>query len=137
MKRILISYAAALLALVGLDFLWLSNTAQTIYQPALNSVMAADVNYPAAIIFYLMYPMGIVFFAVNPALRNRRWNIALINGLALGFFAYATYDLTNLATLRVWSIKVSLIDVAWGTLLTGMAAAFSYGIRVLSIRNTI
>ncbi len=74
---------------------------------------------PAAVAFYLIYVLGIVVFAVWPALESGDWRTALMRGAAFGFFAYATYDLTNLATLKVWSLKISLIDMAWGTLLTG------------------
>jgi uncharacterized membrane protein len=85
--------------------------------------MAQTPNMTAAVAFYLIYILGILFFAVRPALAAGDWRTAALNGALCGFFAYATYNLTNLATLKVWSLKVSLIDMAWGTLLTGVAAS--------------
>ena len=82
-----------------------------------------DVNFPAAIVFYLIYAAGVVFFAVRPAVQSGNWSDALLRGAALGFLAYATYDLTNLATLRNWPVSVTLADLVWGTLLTAVAAS--------------
>jgi uncharacterized membrane protein len=76
----------------------------------------------AAVAFYLVYIAGVLVFALRPALASGDWRTAVLFGALFGFFAYATYDLTNLATLRVWSLPVSLIDMAWGTVLTGVAA---------------
>ncbi|MCQ4062165.1 DUF2177 family protein, partial [Klebsiella pneumoniae] len=76
-----------------------------------------------AIAFYLLYILGIMIFAVGPALKTGQWQTALLWGALLGFFCYMTYDLTNQATLRVWSLKVTILDMIWGTFLTGSAAA--------------
>ena len=119
----LAAYAACALVMGGLDYLWLTNTVGPVYHRALGAVMAANPNMPAAVGFYLVYILGILFFAVRPALGAGDWRVAALNGALFGFFAYATYDLTNLATLKVWSLKVSLIDMAWGTLLTGITAS--------------
>ena len=120
--RYLLAYVATALVMAGLDFLWLSNTSGPLYQRALVPVMAQTPNMKAALAFYLVYIAGVLWFAVRPALLDGDWKTALLNGALLGFFCYATYDLTNLATLKVWSLKVSLIDMAWGTALTGAAA---------------
>ena len=125
--RYALAYAAAAMVLAGLDFLWLSNASGPIYHRALGAVMAKEPDMKAAVVFYLVYLVGVMWFAVRPALADgapveQIWRTALLNGALFGFFAYATYDLTNLATLKVWSLKVSLIDMAWGTLLTGAAA---------------
>ena len=125
MRNAIIAYLVALLVMAGLDFVWLSLTADPIYQRALGAVMGEKVNMPAAVAFYLIYVVGVVIFAVEPALENGDWKSALIRGALFGFFAYATYDLTNLATLKVWSLKVSVIDIAWGTFVTGAAASVS------------
>jgi uncharacterized membrane protein len=85
--------------------------------------MAENANMRAAIAFYVVYIFGILYFAVRPALAAGDWKVALLSGALFGFFAYATYDLTNLATLKVWSVPVSLIDIAWGTALSGAAAS--------------
>ena len=120
-----IAYIAALVVMAGMDFCWLSLTADPIYHRALGAVMAENPNMAAAAVFYLLYGVGVVLFAVRPGLLALDWRIALLWGALFGFFAYATYDLTNLATLKVWSLKVSLLDMAWGAILTGTAAAAS------------
>ena len=111
--------------MAGMDFCWLSLTAGPVYHRALGAVMADNPNWIAAVAFYLLYGVGPVIFAVRPALAASDWRAALFWGAAFGFFAYATYDLTNLATLKVWSLKISLLDMAWGAVLTGAAAAAS------------
>jgi uncharacterized membrane protein len=119
----LVAYVVAALVMGGLDFCWLSLTADPVYRRALGGVMAQNANMTAAVVFYLVYLVGVMVFAVRPALGD--WRMALVWGALFGFFAYATYDLTNLATLKVWSLKVSLIDMAWGAFLTGVTAAVS------------
>ena len=125
MVSILIAYLAALVVMAGLDFVWLSMTADPVYRSALGEVMAQQPHWPAAIAFYLLYGLGVVLFAVRPALVTGDWRAALLWGGLFGFFAYATYDLTNLATLNVWSLKVSLIDMAWGAVLSAVSAGAS------------
>lgn len=125
MRNAVIAYAVAALVMAGLDFIWLSLTVDPLYHRALGTVMAEKPYIPAAVAFYLIYVLGIVFFAVWPALENGDWRTAAMRGAVLGFLAYATYDLTNMATLKVWSLKVSLIDMAWGTFLTATAAGAS------------
>lgn len=126
MKANIVAYAAALVVMAALDMVWLGTTFRTVYLPALGNVMSAQARVPAAIAFYLIYPIGLVFFAISPALRAGEWTAALISGALFGFFVYMTYDLTNLATLKEWSLKVSLIDIAWGAVLNGTAATASY-----------
>jgi uncharacterized membrane protein len=128
-----IAYGVAALVMAVLDFLWLSNTAGPIYHRALGAVMAENANMRAAIAFYVIYIFGILYFAVRPALAAGDWKVALIGGALFGFFAYATYDLTNLATLKVWSLPVSLLDIAWGTVLSG-AAASAAALAALRVR---
>ena len=84
--------------------------------------MAENPNMTAAVVFYLLYIAGILVFAVRPALANGDWRTAALFGALFGFFAYATYDLTNFATLKVWTLRVTLLDIAWGTFLTGTVA---------------
>jgi uncharacterized membrane protein len=117
------AYAACALVMGGLDYLWLTNTVGPIYHRALGTMMADAPNMTAAVAFYLVYILGILFFAVRPAIAAGDWRTAALHGALFGFFAYATYDLTNLATLKVWSLKVSLIDMAWGAALTGVTAS--------------
>jgi uncharacterized membrane protein len=121
----LIAYIATLIAMAGLDFGWLSLTSGPIYRNALGAVMSEQPNWAAAVTFYLLYGVGVVLFAVRPALSSGDWRTALLWGALFGLFAYGTYDLTNLATLKVWSLKVSLIDIAWGAVLTGLSSALA------------
>src|SRR3954470_8963150 len=123
MRAIATSYLAAALVMGVLDFLWLRTMVDPLYRPALGAMLAEKPNMPAAIAFYLVYLAGVVIFAIRPALANGDWRTALAMGALFGFFAYATYDLTNLATLKAWSLKVSLLDMAWGALLTALTAS--------------
>jgi len=75
------------------------------------------------VIFYLTYIVGIQIFAVRPALTSGDWKTAALFGVLFGFFTYATYDLTNMATMKVWTLRVTLLDIAWGTILTGITAS--------------
>ena len=122
MPAIAVSYLAAGLVMGILDFVWLRTTVETIYRPGMGAVLAEKPNMAAAIAFYLVYLAGVVIFAVRPAVADGNWRTALALGGLFGFFAYATYDLTNLATLKAWSLKVSLLDMAWGAALTGLSA---------------
>jgi uncharacterized membrane protein len=117
-----LAYGVMVVVMAGLDFLWLSHTAGPVYHRHLGAVMAENPDMRAAIAFYLVYIFGILYFAVRPALAAGEWRLAMLNGALFGFFAYATYDLTNLATLKSWSLAVSLIDIAWGTLLTAIVS---------------
>ena len=122
MPALLTSYLAAALVMGPLDFVWL-RTMDPVYQRAFGAVLAQKPNMPAAIAFYLVYLAGVVTFAIRPALAAGDWKTALAKGALFGFFAYATYDLTNLATLKVWSLKMALLDMAWGAALTGVTAS--------------
>jgi uncharacterized membrane protein len=123
MREIAIAYAAAAIVMAGLDFVWLKWTVDTLYQSALGGLLAEKPNMGGAVAFYFIYLIGVTIFAVKPGLDEGDWRVALVRGALFGFFAYATYDLTNLATLKGWPLRISLIDMAWGTLLTGSAAA--------------
>lgn len=123
MPQIAASYLAAGLVMGILDFIWLRTMVDSVYRPGIGAVLAEKPNMAAAIAFYLVYLAGVVVFAVRPALEAGNWKTALLLGGLFGLFAYATYDLTNLATLKVWSLKVSLLDMAWGALLTALAAS--------------
>ena len=116
------SYFATLVAFVGADMVWLGLMAKRVYRPALGDRVAASVNLPAAIVFYLLFPMGLTLFVVMPAEKSQSLGDAALYGALFAFFAYATYDLTNQATLRDWPTYLSLIDMAWGFTLGGFAA---------------
>jgi len=111
-----------------IDMVWLGWIAKDFYQNNIGHLMAEKPVWSAAIIFYLIYIVGIIFFAVRPALENESWQEALLLGVLFGFFTYATYDLTNMATLKNWSVKVVLGDIVWGMFLCGTVASASYQI---------
>jgi uncharacterized membrane protein len=126
MRRYLLAYPATAIAFVGLDFLWLGTVARDFYYGRLGDLLLTEPDIAAAIVFYLIYVAGIMVFATAPALASGGWRTALARGALFGFFAYATYDLTNLATLRGFPVAVAVVDMAWGTVLTGVAAALGF-----------
>ena len=109
-----------------IDLVWLGVIAKGFYQKHLGYLMRPQINWAAAILFYLLFIIGIVFFAVRPALALQSPMRALVYGALFGFFAYATYDLTNLATVKDWPVIVTAIDLIWGTVLCGAVALGSY-----------
>ena len=110
----------------AVDLLWLGLLAKDLYQRNLAHLLSPQVNWPAAIVFYIIYIAGIILFAVRPGLDQQSLAKAAIWGALFGFFTYATYDLTNLATLRDWPVKIVVADIAWGTLLCTVVASASY-----------
>lgn len=119
--RMIASYIFTGLAFAVIDSFWLRTMYTRLYQPEIGDLLGG-LRLGPAIAFYLIYIAGILWFAVSPALETGRWQTALVQGAVLGFLCYATYDLTNFATLKVWSLKVTLLDILWGTVLTGGAA---------------
>ena len=120
--RLLIAYIATGIAFALIDSVWLVFMAPRLYQPEIGAMLIKGFRATPAVIFYLLYIAGILVFAVQPGLAAGRWQVALVQGALFGFFCYMTYDLTNYATLKVWSLKVTLFDLTWGTILTGLAA---------------
>lgn len=108
-----------------IDMVWLGVIAQPFYQSKLGHLLGS-VNWTAAVLFYLVYIVGILIFAVVPALNAGQVSTALIYGALFGFFTYATYDMTNLATLKDWPLSVVFVDVLWGTFLSASVAFLSY-----------
>jgi uncharacterized membrane protein len=123
MVRTLVAYGAALLALGVLDGVWLGVIAKDFYRVGLGALMAERINLGAAAAFYLLYPVGLVIFVVRPALDDAGVAGVLLRGALFGFFAYATYDLTNLATLKDFPARVALVDMAWGAAISAIAGA--------------
>jgi len=121
-----LAYGGTLGVLVLCDLAWLSTVGAGVYRPRLGALLLERPNVWAAALFYLVYAAGIVVFAVAPALRAEHWLRALLLGALFGAFAYATYDLTNLATLRGWSGLVAVLDILWGSVLSGAAASAGY-----------
>ncbi|HVL42876.1 MAG TPA: DUF2177 family protein [Brevundimonas sp.] len=124
--RYLLAYVGAGVTMAVLDAIWLTTMADRLYRPVIGSIMADKPDMRPAIVFYLLYVFGIVFLAVLPGLREGSLSRTLTTAAVFGLVAYATYDLTNQATLRVWSTQLTLIDLAWGTVVTTAAALGGY-----------
>jgi uncharacterized membrane protein len=133
LTRALSIYAITLPIFFAIDLIWLGVVAKNFYRQHLGHLLAPQVNWGAAIVFYLLFIAGIVFFAVRPALEVHSPLRALAYGGFFGFLTYATYDLTNQATLRDWPVIVTVVDLAWGTVLSASVAYLSYqaSVRVL------
>ena len=123
LRSLLVGYLAALVAFCGLDFVWLSLAGERIYRPAIGELLRSGFDAPPAVAFYLIYVFGLVVLAIRPAESLAQ---AMHRGAVYGFCAYATYDLTNQATLRDWPLSLTLIDMAWGTMLSAVAAACGF-----------
>lgn len=118
----IIAYIAAGVVMLGLDAVWLSLAASRLYRPRLGEMLLDNFRLAPAILFYIVYIAAILVLAVQPAITSGRPTAALLRGAVLGLVAYATYDLTNQATLRGWSSVVTVADLSWGTTLTAIVA---------------
>lgn len=123
MHRLVIAYASTLLTLLAIDALWLTVIMGSTYKSYLGDLMLSQPKLLPAALFYLIYAAGLVAFAVLPGVRADGWKYAAMMGALLGLVAYATYDLSNLATLRGWPLPLTFIDIAWGTVLSAVAAS--------------
>jgi uncharacterized membrane protein len=121
-----IVYAVTLVASLAMDGTWLALTNKPIYQPVMGPLMLPHFNVAPAAVFYALFPIGLMIFAIVPALKTGSFGHALLYGALLGAFAYMTYDLTNFATLKHWTLPLTLIDIAWGTVLCGAASSIAY-----------
>jgi uncharacterized membrane protein len=126
MPPFLSAYLGSAAAMLVLDIIWLTMAVPRLYQPALGNLLADKPNLAVAGVFYLLYLIGVVVFVVLPAHASGSWLQALGLGALLGLVAYGTYDFTNLSTLRGWPLGLSLIDVTWGIVLTGVTGLAGY-----------
>jgi uncharacterized membrane protein len=124
--RYLLAYLGSGVVMAILDAIWLTTVGPRLYRPAIGELLAPEPDLRVAVVFYLIYVAGIVFLAVTPALREASALKAVTSGAVLGLIAYATYDLTNQATLKVWPTHVTLIDMTWGAFLTAAASLGGY-----------
>ena len=122
----IVAYIASLIVFGALDAIWLTTMTSRIYRPVLGDILLSDLRIAPALAFYLLYPVGLVVFAAMPALRSGSAGPALAHGALFGLIAYATYDLTNYATLRSWTLQITLIDLAYGTAVAGLTALAAY-----------
>ncbi len=120
------NYFVALAVFLAIDLIWLGFIAKPFYAKHLGYLMAPRANLAAALVFYALYVLGLMVFVVNPALTRESWLAALLPGLLFGLVAYATYDLTNLATVKGWPLIVTAVDLIWGSLVSGTTSIISY-----------
>ena len=119
-------YAVTLFVSLAMDGIWLTLTHKSIYQPVLGPLMLPHFNPAPAAVFYALLPIGLMIFAIVPAMKASSLGNALLFGALFGAFAYMTYDLTNFATLRGWTLRLTLVDIAWGTVLCGAASGIAF-----------
>lgn len=122
----IIRYIIATVIFIAIDMLWLGLIARNLYRDKLGFILSTQVNWTAAVVFYLIYIAGILYFAVNPSLKELNWQTALLNGSLLGGLCYATYDLTNMATIAKWPLQIVVIDILWGVILTGSVSLLTH-----------
>ena len=116
-----------------IDMVWLALIAKNFYREQIGFLMKPDINWTAAIIFYILFIAGLVLFVIAPAYEKQSWIQALLLGILFGLVSYATYDLTNLATLKDWPLKVTIVDLIWGMVLAGSVSVITYFIAVKTL----
>ena len=126
MQKVFVVYILTTIVFFALDMFWLGVVSRGLYQAQLGYLMRSPVNWSAAVVFYLLFLIGLLFFAVYPALALGSWHKALLYGALFGFFTYATYDLTNYSTVRDWPLLITLVDMTWGTVLGGIVSTLSF-----------
>jgi uncharacterized membrane protein len=122
----IVAYLTAAVVFCLMDFVWLTIIAKDFYQSRMGFLMLYEIKFSAAVTFYLLYLMGLLIFAIMPALRAQDWLAALSLSGFLGLIAYASYDLTNLATLKDWSLSLSLVDMLWGVVVSSCAGTAGF-----------
>jgi uncharacterized membrane protein len=122
----LLQYLTAAAIFVAFDAVWLTTMAPKFYRKHMGAMLRVKPDFFAAVVFYLIYILGIIVFAVSPALREGLWYYATGLGALLGFVMYATYDLTNQSTLKNWPKIVAVVDMAWGTFATAAVATLTF-----------
>ncbi len=126
MVKYLLYFIITFVIFMLIDLVWLGVVAKNFYRQQLGFIMTDDVNWVAAIVFYIVFIVGALYFVIVPAIEKGSLTYALVSGMIYGFVTYATYDLTNLATLKDWPLKITIIDLIWGTSLSTMTSVFSY-----------
>lgn len=124
MLTYIVAYFATLVFFLAIDMAWIAGIAKNFYNDQLGDLKAEPIRIGVAAGFYSMYIVGIVIFAIRPTLQSESLITAATLGALFGFFCYATYDFTNLATIKGWPLKMVIVDLAWGTFITGLCACF-------------
>jgi uncharacterized membrane protein len=121
-----IAYVACLILFGVVDGFWISTMANRLYRPMLGDILLANLRLAPALAFYFLFPVGLLVFAVGPSLRTESWTTAVCYGLIFGAFTYGTYDLTNYATLRNWTLQITIIDISYGAIVAAGASFAGY-----------
>lgn len=121
-------YLIALPLFFALDMIWLGLAAKNFYAKQIGYLMKGNFNWVAAIILYVLLVAGLVVFVITPAINSHSWKTALGMGALFGFITYATYDLTNLATVKNWPLPMTVIDILWGTIISAVVSVVTYSI---------
>lgn len=124
--KLLLSYLLTFVVFLAIDLTWLGFIAKDLYRKYLSGFLTNQVNWTAAIIFYMLFIVGIFIFTILPAVEKNSLTSAITLGALFGFFTYATYDLTNLATLKGWPVTIVIIDIIWGTVLTALVSTAGF-----------
>ena len=119
-------YAIAFAVFFAMDMVWLGLVAKNFYRNQIGFLMKDEINWIAAIFLYLLFIVGLVLFVITPAMEKNSWMHALLFGALFGLITYATYDLSNLATLKDWPLLVTIVDLAWGATLAASVSTLSY-----------
>lgn len=119
-------YVVAFLIFIIIDAVWLGLVAPKFYKDQIGHLMAEKPNFVAALVFYLVFIVGVVYFVINPAIEAQSIAKVVVSGLLFGFITYATYDLTNLATLKDWPLLVTGVDLLWGSFLSTTMGVLTY-----------
>ena len=127
-REIVITYLLMAILFLALDLFWLGLIAKNFYQKHLGTFFSDKINWKAAVIFYLLFILGAMIFSVYPAVARDSLTKAMIFGVLFGLFTYATYDLTNLATLKDWPVPIVIVDIIWGMVLCGVISVFGFGV---------
>lgn len=126
MREYLKIYGVALVVFTTIDLIWLGFVAGNLYKKYLGFIMRPSPNWTVAVVFYLLYLTGLAFFVIHPAIEKQSWKYALTAGMFFGLVTYATYDLTNLATVKEWPVLITVIDLVWGTVLGGLVSLITW-----------
>jgi uncharacterized membrane protein len=126
LAKLIGSYLLTTAVFFAVDLLWLGVIAKNFYGRHLSNFLSEEVNWTAAIVFYLLFIVGIFLFVIIPAFEKQSYSHAIVYGALFGFFTYATYDLTNLATLKNWPLNVVVVDILWGMVLTASVSVSGY-----------
>ncbi len=126
MTKLFITYVITLIAFVAIDMVWLVWLARATYVAEMGDLLRKQPNLVAAIVFYVVYAAGLMFFAISPGLKSGSIGQTIALGAALGFVAYGTYDLTNLSVMNGFGVKIAVIDLIWGTCLSAITSAVTF-----------